>query len=106
VIDQIKSGPESRSDWMLKRFEFAASSNQRNTNFQFWQVNSHPIEIFFESFLWSKLNYIHVNPVRAGIVARASNYVERESLIPITLATNPIINPLKRSGFDQDISLW
>jgi REP element-mobilizing transposase RayT len=114
ILNQIKIGPESRSDWMLKRFEFAAKSNQRNSNLQFWQINNHPEEVFTEPFLWSKINYIHLNPVRAGIVSKASdylycsasNYLQKESLIPVTLPSNPIINPLKKSGYDIDIELW
>lgn len=119
IINQIKIGPESRADWMLKRFEsggvpLAAKSNLRNSNLQFWQVNNHPEEIFTEPFMWSKINYIHMNPVRAGLVLKASdylyssasNYLQKESLIPVILPSNPIINPLKKSGFDVDIEHW
>jgi REP element-mobilizing transposase RayT len=124
IINQIKVGPESWADWMLKRltaaaYRFAAKSNQRNSNLQFWQINSHPEEIFTESFLWSKINwaafrYIHMNPVRAGIVSKvsdylyssASNYLQKESLVPIVLPPIPILNPLKKSGCDIDLGLW
>lgn len=117
-------GPESRADWMLKRltaaaYRFAAKSNQRNSNLQFWQVSSHPEEIFTESFLWFKINraafrYIHLNPVRPGIVSRASdylyssasNYLQKESLVPIVLPPITILNPLKKSGYDIDLELW
>jgi len=55
-----------------------------------------------------------MNPVRAGIVSKASdylyssasNYVDRESLIPVTVAGIPIINSLKCKGFDVDIMSW
>jgi hypothetical protein len=54
-----------------------------------------------------------MNPGRSGIVFKgsdylyssASNYVDKESLLKVSLADNPIINPLKSSGFDVDISL-
>jgi REP element-mobilizing transposase RayT len=114
ILKRIVETGESRSDWMLKRFEFAAKSNSKNSEYQFWQVGNHPEEIFTEKFLWSKLNYIHMNPVRSGIVSKASdylyssasNYVGKESLLDVSLADNPIINPLKSSGFDVDIDLW
>jgi hypothetical protein len=32
----IKEATESRKDWMLKRFEFAAKSHKRNSELQFW----------------------------------------------------------------------
>ena len=114
ILKQIMETEESRSDWMLKRFQFSARSNSKNSEYQFWQAGNHPEEIFTEKFLWSKLNYIHMNPVRAGIVSKASdylyssasNYVGKESLLNITLADIPVINPLKKSGFDVDIVLW
>jgi REP element-mobilizing transposase RayT len=76
ILDTIEeSETESRKDWMLKRFEFACRSHSRNEKYQFWQYGNHPEEIYTEKFLWQKLDYIHLNPVRAGIVAKASDYL-------------------------------
>ncbi|MEZ4911810.1 MAG: transposase [Saprospiraceae bacterium] len=36
ILKEIKESNESRKDWMLKRFEFAAKSHKRNSEFQFW----------------------------------------------------------------------
>ncbi|AWV98248.1 REP-associated tyrosine transposase [Arcticibacterium luteifluviistationis] len=113
ILKRIMEGPESRSDWMLKRFEFAANSHQRNTKYQFWQLNNHAEEVFSEPFMWSKINYIHMNPVRAGIVNKAShylhsstsNYVGKTGLIEIELPSNPIIDPLKK-GYHLDVNEW
>ncbi|MBG6110224.1 hypothetical protein IWX84_001089 [Flavobacterium sp. CG_9.10] len=49
------------------------------------------------------MDYIHLNPVRAGIVAKASlyiyssasNYVEDSGIITITKVDNPVIDVLK-----------
>jgi REP element-mobilizing transposase RayT len=71
----IQQEPESRRDWILKRFEFAAKGTSANEVFKFWRNGNHPEEIFSELFFWSKLNYIHLNPVRAGIVKQASDYI-------------------------------
>ena len=106
ILNKIESGPESRTDWMLKRFEFACKSHTRNEKYQFWQYGSHPEEIFSEKFMWSKLDYIHLNPVRVGIVARAShyryssasNYVNDNGIIEITKLDNPVIDVLKPSS--------
>ena len=106
ILNKIESGPESRADWMLKRFEFACKSHTRNEKYQFWQYGSHPDEIFSEKFMWSKLDYIHLNPVRVGIVARAShyryssasNYVNDNGIIEITKLDNPVIDVLKPSS--------
>ncbi|MNR65332.1 hypothetical protein D3C85_1883300 [compost metagenome] len=52
--------------------------------------------------MWSKLHYIHLNPVRAGLVAKASeyiyssasNYVNDLGLLKIEKADTPIVNVL------------
>lgn len=103
ILNKIETEPESRADWMLKRFEFACKSHSRNEKYQFWQYGNHPEEIFSEKFFWSKLDSIHLNPVRTGIVAKAShyiyssasNYVNDNGIIAITKVDNPIIDVLK-----------
>jgi len=102
ILNKIQSDTESRREWMLGRFELATKSHSRNKNYQFWQYGNHPEEIYTNNFMWSKLDYIHFNPVRAGIVEKAShylyssasNYVNDTGIIPIVRADNPIINVL------------
>jgi REP element-mobilizing transposase RayT len=65
---------ESRKEWMLKIFEEAGTENIRNKNYQFWQQDNQPKELFSESFTRQKLEYIHNNPVEAGIVEKAEEY--------------------------------
>ena len=36
--------------------------------------HSNALPVFSESFFMQKVNYIHMNPVRAGLVARAEDY--------------------------------
>ncbi len=75
IIRTIPNINESREDWMLKRFEFAARSNKRSEVHQFWTHDNHPMEIYSQDFFSQKLNYIHQNPVRAGIVDEAEHYL-------------------------------
>jgi len=75
ILKAIQTPEESRRDWMMKRFEFAARSNIRNSNYQFWMHQSHPIEITTEQFASQKLNYIHMNPVKAGLVEKAEDWL-------------------------------
>jgi REP element-mobilizing transposase RayT len=75
ILKAIANQPESRQDWMLKRFEFAAQGSNNNKDFKFWRDGNHPEEIYSEDFFWNKLNYIHMNPVRAGIVCYAHHYL-------------------------------
>ena len=74
VLENIQTEPESRREWMLERFKKATETYSRNTNHQFWKYGNHAVEIYSHKFMWSKLDYIHLNPVRAGIVEKASHY--------------------------------
>ena len=75
VLKEIETTPESRKDWMLYRFEYAGQYDKRIEKYRFWQDKSHPIELIFNKFIQQKMNYIHQNPVRAGIVANAEDYL-------------------------------
>jgi len=75
ILRKIQNEPESRREWMLERFKLATESHSRNKNYQLWQYGNHAEEIYTAKFMWSKLDYIHMNPVRAGIVERASDYI-------------------------------
>jgi len=102
ILEKIKNSPESRREWMLERFKLAAEGHKRNKEYQFWQYGNHAEEIYSTTFMWSKLHYIHLNPVRAGLVAKASeyiyssacNYVNDSGLLEIEKVDNPIVNVL------------
>jgi REP element-mobilizing transposase RayT len=72
----IKEHPsESRREWMLWTTERAGRKNSQNTGFQLWQQDNHPIELFNHKILHQKLDYIHDNPVVAGIVESPEDYL-------------------------------
>jgi len=71
----IQSDKESRRLWMLHQFKYYGSRNSKNENYQIWTNNNHPEECFSRDFTYSKLNYTHENPVRAGWVKRAEDYL-------------------------------
>jgi hypothetical protein len=60
---------------MLHRFAYAGKYLQRIKDFKFWQDGNQPKECFSNEFTWQKLNYIHNNPVEAGIVYEPCQYV-------------------------------
>jgi putative transposase len=39
-----------------------------------WDWHSHALPVFSETFFMQRVNYIHQNPVRAGLVQRAEDY--------------------------------
>jgi len=72
-----------------------------------WQYGNHSEEIFTLKFMGYKLNYIHLNPVRARIVEKAnhflhssaSNYAFGKGLIEVERAENPVIDALGKNAF-------
>ena len=66
---------ESRQDWLLNRFRFRAANDKKITNFKFWQDDNYVENIISYDFYKQKLDYIHENPVRQEIVARAEDYL-------------------------------
>ena len=74
IIKAIQTPQESRSDWMLKRFEFAARSNVRSSHHQFWTHENHAEVNYSQDFFIQKLTYIHMNPVRAGWVLKPEDW--------------------------------
>lgn len=69
-----KEQPESRRGWMLWIFKQAGEANSKNKDYQFWQQGNHPIELISNKFIDQKLLYIHMNPVKAGLVDEPWEY--------------------------------
>ncbi len=66
---------ESRREWMLRIFREEGEKNSRNKNYQFWRQDNQPQEFYSASFVYQKINYIHQNPVEAGIVEKPEHYL-------------------------------
>lgn len=47
---------------------------QKPATYRFWQTNNHAEICFTPFFMWQKLDYIHNNPLRSGIVKKAENF--------------------------------
>jgi len=75
IVDTIKNENESRKEWMLALFESEAKKHKRNKNYQVWTHDNHPVELFSNKFIDQKVEYIHNNPVKAGIVDNAEDYI-------------------------------
>ncbi len=92
IIKTIKENPkESRAEWMLKLFKYYAKYNKNNMTYQFWRQYNKPIELISPKWINQKINYIHLNPVRAGIVespekfiySSAKNYLGESSILDV-----------------------
>ena len=81
IIKAIQeNNTESRKDWMLNIFGYAGSTNNNNTTFsagccaQFWKQDYHPIELNSNEKIKQRLDYLHENPVRSGLVWEPWHY--------------------------------
>ena len=92
MIANIKEYPkESRREWMLEMFKKAGEKNSNVKEYQFWQQNNQPIELWSTPVIKQKFDYIHKNPVKAGLVmepwewkySSARNYAELDAVIPV-----------------------
>ncbi len=95
IIETAEQGNESRREWLLMIFRYAARGHKRNNEYQVWTHENHAEEIFSNEFIEQKIDYIHNNPVRSKIVSKpedyiyssARNYAEMESILEIVTAT-------------------
>nr|WP_230981311.1 transposase [Echinicola salinicaeni] len=65
----------SRREWLKMIFNYHANSNKRSDKLQFWTHENHAIELYNPKMIESRMNYIHNNPVSAGIVEKPEDYL-------------------------------
>ena len=76
IIKAINDNPqESRRELLMWLFGKAGKRNPNNTHYQFWQQHNHPIELNTADRLNQRLDYIHNNPVDAGVVRYPEDYL-------------------------------
>ena len=76
MVKAIKENPrESRKEFLLEQFKKAAEKSTNVKHHQFWRHDNKPIELWSNAVIQEKINYIHKNPVEAGLVYNAEDYV-------------------------------
>jgi putative transposase len=95
VIRLIEEEPESRRENFLEIFKEEGKNDKRISKYKFWQPSNHAIELepFRPDMIDQKLNYIHYNPVEAGIVqypeeylfSSARDYADNKGLVKIEI---------------------
>jgi putative transposase len=69
IVKAIEKNPqESRKKWMLWLLK-------KDDKIWFWEEGYHGEEIFTKEFYEIKKDYIHANPVKAGIVEKEEEYL-------------------------------
>jgi putative transposase len=69
LIDYLKTNNYFSSLAKLQHQE-----RNRNYKYSLWQTEKNVLPVFSEGMFIEKMNYIHKNPVRAGLVEHASDY--------------------------------
>ncbi len=60
---------------MMNIFRSAGQNKSNNKEFQFWQQDNRPIELFSSAVTFQKIDYVHNDLVVAGIVSEADYYL-------------------------------
>lgn len=70
VIDHLKANGHQASLWKLR-----SATKSRGYKYSVWQHHADAFNVIGEDTFMQKAQYIHENPVRAGFVSRAEDYV-------------------------------
>ncbi|WP_368407655.1 transposase [Chryseobacterium edaphi] len=75
IVQAIKENlRESRKEFLLNFFLQEGSKTSNVKQYQFWRHDNKPIELWSNHVINQKINYVHQNPVEAGLVFRAEDY--------------------------------
>ncbi len=69
VIDYLKE-----NDYLSSLAKLRHEKWKREHTYSLWQQEKNVFSVFSEAVFMQKVNYIHLNPVRAGLVERAIDY--------------------------------
>lgn len=91
LFDNLQNSNDPRREWIIALFLESGEKNPNNSFIQLWQQHNHPIELYSNTVIDQKIEYIHNNPAKAGIIqnpedylySSARNYAEMESIMEI-----------------------
>lgn len=75
IIETMSGIHESRKRWLLEIFRKSGAVIKRNHKYKVWRDGNHPVELVNNAMIDQRLNYLHMNPVKAGIVNRPEHYI-------------------------------
>ncbi|MBM4283912.1 MAG: transposase [Deltaproteobacteria bacterium] len=71
----IKLAEQDKKEWLLNQLSFYRRKHKIGSVHQVWQEGSHPKQIVSEEMLRQKMEYLHHNPVRAGLAERPEEWL-------------------------------
>jgi REP element-mobilizing transposase RayT len=66
---------QDQKTWVLNQLQYYKQANKTRSDYQVWQEGFHPQQIVSEEMLHQKIDYLHHNPVRIGVVAQPEDWV-------------------------------
>ncbi len=70
IIEQLQA---ARREWLLNQLRYYRAAHKPN-EYQVWQEGSHPQAILDDAMMRQKLEYLHNNPVKRGLVASPEHW--------------------------------
>lgn len=101
ILKSIANDPESRREWMLTIFGMAGRNNASNKYFQLWRHDNHAIEVYSNLVIDQKIDYIHNNPVEAGIVSKPEDYLYSSACDYCEMKGLVDVEIMERSGVER-----
>lgn len=66
---------QDQKTWVLNQLQYYKQANKTRSDYQVWQEGFHPQQIVSEAMLHQKIDYLHHNPVRIGVVERPEDWL-------------------------------
>ena len=71
LVEQLEA---EGCDWLLRQLRYERAPNKIESQHQVWQEGSHPQAIMSDKMMLQKLEYLHNNPVKRGLVASPEHW--------------------------------
>ena len=71
VIEQLEN---ENCTWLLRQIRHARLGHKTESTHQVWQESSHPQALMSDVMMEQKLEYLHNNPVKRGLVASPEHW--------------------------------
>lgn len=71
IIKQLRV---DKKDWLLNQLKYYKLKHKVKSSYQIWQESFHPQEIVSDEMFQQKLDYIHFNPVKRGLVMKPEDW--------------------------------
>jgi REP element-mobilizing transposase RayT len=94
IIQAIHEHPESRREWLLNKFSYAADRIKRGKNYKVWKDGFHPVILDTPIKLEQRINYIHQNPRELQLVDHEQHWINSSYLAYTDEPYTPLIKLL------------